>query len=235
MISPEELKNILNFVGYGNLDAPLWFLGVEEGTGKKPRRISWSLAWELQVRASWSPVMDMYAAHSSLNNFYQVTLEFPWAWVLIARLTRGILHHAPDWRRFDEANGYILNHLGRAASDTLLGEALPLPFHYRQQWPNEYRALYPGRKEYEQAVLPTRFAMWQELIERHRPGVVICYGTLWHRNQDVFIDQEWHRLTRRVVTTTYLLHTQVYIIPFFDREDSVEDDLAAVVAHAAQD
>lgn len=235
MISLEEFQNILNFIGYGNLEAPLWFIGVEEGTEKKPRTLCWSLEWELQVRTSWSPVMDMYDAHTTLRNSYWVTLDFPWAWVLIAQLTRGILHHAPDWSSFDKAYGYIYNHLGRATSDTLLGEALPLPFRYRQHWPFEYRELYPSREVYEQAIFPTRIAMWKELIKQHRPSAVICYGTLWYRNQDVFIEQEWHSLTRRVVTTTYYQHTQVYIIPFFDRDNRTEEDLAAVVAHATQE
>lgn len=234
MVTPEDLQTVLNFIGYGNLEAPLWFIGKEEGVGKPLRTLSWSLDRELQTRATWSPVMDMFDAHRTLRNIYWVDLEFPWKLVLISRLARGILHLAPDWSRSDKGIGYVLNHLGLATSETLLGEALPLPHRYREHWPHLYKQLYPSRKEYEQAVMPKRFAMWRELIEEHRPQTVICYGLLWYYNRDKFIDHGWISLNRRVTTTMFNQHTRVYIMPVLDRDDRTDEDSDAVIRHATQ-
>ena len=32
-LSKEEIGAIVNFIGYGNLSAPVWFIGLEEGLG----------------------------------------------------------------------------------------------------------------------------------------------------------------------------------------------------------
>jgi len=32
-LSDDELEHLLNFIGYGNLDADVWFLGMEEAGG----------------------------------------------------------------------------------------------------------------------------------------------------------------------------------------------------------
>ena len=42
---------------YGSLDAPLWFLGLEEGLGKRYKAEHWSPEWELKVRLGWKPMM----------------------------------------------------------------------------------------------------------------------------------------------------------------------------------
>ncbi len=36
-VSDEELGHLLDFIGYGRLDAPVWFLGMEEAGGGEER------------------------------------------------------------------------------------------------------------------------------------------------------------------------------------------------------
>lgn len=142
MISSHELDNILNFIGYGSLSAPLWFLGVEESLGKRYKAEHWSYEWELRLRSSWSPVMDMRTAHEMLRDPYWESVKLSYVWVLMAQLARGILHHASDWGDLDRANQYVVNDLGRSADRTLLGEALPLPKCFRRNW--SYHDLFPN-------------------------------------------------------------------------------------------
>jgi len=165
MISPDEFNIILNFIGYGNLNAPLWFLGIEEGLGKRYKAEHWSYEWEIRMRASWSPVMDLHAAHEMLKDHYWDSGQCSWVWVVMAQLAPGILHRASDWMDSDQANHYIINELGRSTGATLLREALPLPKHYRRHWP--YQELYPDREDYKQAVLPYRIDLWMRLIEMY--------------------------------------------------------------------
>ena len=70
LISIDQFKKLSQFIGYGRLDAPLWFLGREEGLGRRPKRPGWNLSWELQVRSHWQPVMDVRQAHELLLDPY---------------------------------------------------------------------------------------------------------------------------------------------------------------------
>jgi hypothetical protein len=232
MISLEEVKNILNFIGYGRLDALLWFLGFEESLGKRYKAEHWSYEWELRMRAAWSPVMDMRAAHEMLRDPYWESREFSYVWVIMAKLARGILLKVSDWGDLDLANHYALNDLGRSAGETLLGEALPLPKRYRKHW--SYKDLYPSREDYEQAVLPCRIDLWQRLIERHRPRYVICYGEVCYGNRNS-LGQDWERIKTGIFTTTISRNTHAYLMPFFKPDKCGEEGVAVVIAHANQE
>jgi len=37
VLSDQEKKGVLSFIGYGSPSAPLWFIGAEEGLGGKMR------------------------------------------------------------------------------------------------------------------------------------------------------------------------------------------------------
>ena len=39
-----ELEHLLNFIGYGRLDTPVWFLGMEEAGGGEDSAASFSWA-----------------------------------------------------------------------------------------------------------------------------------------------------------------------------------------------
>jgi hypothetical protein len=122
MISLEEVKNILNFIGYGRLDALLWFLGFEESLGKRYKAEHWSYEWELRMRAAWFPEMDMRAAHKMLEDPYWELGEFSYMWVVMAQLAVGILEKASDWGDSDRVNQYVQNALGRSTGDTPSGK-----------------------------------------------------------------------------------------------------------------
>ena len=232
MISQVENDKLLNFIGYGSLSAPLWFLGIEESLGKRYKAEHWSYEWELRLRSSWSPVMDMRTAHEMLRDPYWESVNLSYVWVAMAQLARGILHQASDWGDLDRANQYVVNDLGRSAGETLLGDALPLPKRFRKHWP--YHDLFPSREEYEQVVLPYRIKFWRRLIERHHPRVVICYGGVWYKNENS-LGKDWERIKTGILTSTVSPNTQVYLMPFFKADMCKDENLAAVIAHALQD
>ena len=91
MIRAGKVENLYHFIGYGRLDALLWFLGREEGLGRRPRRAGWSLEWELNVRASWQTVMDARQAHELLLDPYWEDSSGSQVWKKMAMLARGLL------------------------------------------------------------------------------------------------------------------------------------------------
>jgi hypothetical protein len=219
-----------HFIGYGWLDAPLWFLGREEGLGRRPKRPSWSLTWELQVRSHWQPVMDARQAHELLQDPYWENPGGSQVWKHMAGLVRGLLHGAPDWQDPDLAWRYVVNRLGRADRETLLGEAFPLPKANVASWP--YTDLFPTQKEYKAWVWPQRKAMWQNLLAKYHPRIVIAFGGWWQSRRDIFGSLDWQLLPGdRVQTARIQSGTQVYLTPFFGRGQLHPDDLQAIITH----
>ena len=49
---------LYNFLGYGNLDSPVWFVGVEEGGAEIWRNQTLSLEESLRLRPQYSLSMD---------------------------------------------------------------------------------------------------------------------------------------------------------------------------------
>jgi hypothetical protein len=54
----EELEHLLDFVGYGRLDAPVWFLGMEEAGGGEQN---------IRTRLKFRTVEDCAEAHRTLG------------------------------------------------------------------------------------------------------------------------------------------------------------------------
>ena len=227
-----DLQPIFNFISYGRLEAPLWFLGLEEGLGKRYKADHWSPAWELETRAAWPPVIDMRQAHETLLDPYWDSGKYSQVWLVMAQLARGILQRAADWHDPDKARVYVTESLGRAGGETLLGEMLPLPERYRRHW--SYPFLFPSKEDYEWAILPQRRALWRRLVEEHRPRVVICYGGLWYRYKDVFAKDGWQAFPGTdVQTVVFAGKTQVFLTPFLGRED-FREKLERVITHFQQ-
>jgi hypothetical protein len=61
MITIAERDKLQTFIGYGRLDAPVWFLGMEEAGGGEEN---------LKVRAQFSQVEDLRSAHFALGIRY---------------------------------------------------------------------------------------------------------------------------------------------------------------------
>jgi hypothetical protein len=59
-LTSEEIQKIVGFAGYGRPDAPVWFLGLEEGLGDMS---SAEAIKNLKERLRFDEVMDLRCAH----------------------------------------------------------------------------------------------------------------------------------------------------------------------------
>jgi hypothetical protein len=168
-------ERLLKFVGYGNLGAPLWLLGIEEGFGGRLAVPGWSVQRELEARAQWQPLQDARAAHVTLEDRYWLRRTYSRVWRNAAKLTRAIVSKASDWLNTDIAHDYVANSLGQPHGETLLGELFPLPAVGLHHWP--YRTRWADREAYRRELWPARRKLWQEALASAQPRVVICYGT----------------------------------------------------------
>ncbi len=89
-LSARDVRRLAEHIGYGNPAALLWFVGGEEGLGGKMSVRE--QADNVAARARWEPVMDMAAAHRTLQEaggFIEDLVDRPGAtmtWRFMARI-----------------------------------------------------------------------------------------------------------------------------------------------------
>lgn len=175
-VGRDAIANILGFIGYGNLAAPLWFIGLEEGLGGMDDA---DVAANLVARGRFDETMDLAQSHMTLverGRPYDLSQRdrFTPVWLWMARFARAI-EGAPDWQDLELAKEYVRNRLGRSDGSTFLTYGSPIPEQglHTRQWTNLVR-----QTELEvQGLLDRRVARIRALIELHRPSIVICHGT----------------------------------------------------------
>jgi hypothetical protein len=67
-LSNEEIATISNFLSYGSLHAPVWFIGIEEDLGQAG---SHDIVKNLKARGSFAETVDLYKAHCRLQKHGQ--------------------------------------------------------------------------------------------------------------------------------------------------------------------
>ena len=163
-----QLKSLMSFVGYGSLEAPIWFIGLEEAGGGEER---------LRTRSSFDAVMDIEKAHvliGETSNFGP-TAEQQRTWWNMCELML-ILAGTPEPSPVERLS-YQTQRLGRLDGETLLLEVMPFPCPSLSDWnyPNVLPQ-YRSREECHSDLRPQRLSFLRRLVEVHEPKVVITYG-----------------------------------------------------------
>lgn len=182
-LTNEELEYLLNFVGFGKLNADVWFLGMEEaGEGKE----------NIRARLKFKQVEDCAEAHKILG---------------ITKHHSGKKIIQPTWRgmcyimlRLDgketdreSIRNYQADYLGRFQGNSLLLELLPIPKPSIGSW--GYENLIPqfaSSAEYYKVVKPRRVKYLQRLMSEYSPKIIICYGKMyWQEYKEIFPELEF--------------------------------------------
>lgn len=221
-----DWERIERFIGYGRRDAPMVFIGMEEGLEDGS-----ALDEDLTIRSRYTAdVMDLRDAHSGIagtERYFdpdRAPRQPTWRVMADLMLRRsGVDHPTGDDRR-----RYRATRLGRANGDTLLAELLPYPHPKSSDWLYERFGKFKTRDAYMEAILPERIRLLRNVLaEAPRDGVV-CYGKLhWPHYEALFDDMTWrdsgpYRIGEgnqtRVVLTTH----------FSDRGFNTDEQLAGL-------
>lgn len=195
------LKSYLSeFFGYGNPDAPLWLIGMEEGGARDLP--------EVQRRiASWAvdgtPCLDLAEHHHRFGQGHWFAPGAPTqpTWRALIRLALRAYADAPV--DIERVRAYQIAQLGRSGDDLALLELLPLPKPSRGDWRYDGCSTLPclaSKRRYEKEVAELRVDALRGLIATKRPAVVVFYGLgfteHWHAiagagplSPDRFVDQ----------------------------------------------
>jgi hypothetical protein len=181
-LTDTELDYLLNFIGYGKLDADVWFLGMEEGGGGENN---------IRSRLKFRSIEDCAEAHKILGitKFHtgQRVIQSTWRGMCYIMLR---LEGKPVDR--ESIRNYQADYLGRFQGNSLLCELMPIPKPRINVW--DYEMLIPqfkSAKEYYQVVKPRRVNYLRRLIQEHRPKAVIGYGqgsakSYWQAYSELF-------------------------------------------------
>jgi hypothetical protein len=174
---------IENFIGFGNANAEVLFLGMEEGLSPGV-----ALEDDLKARAGYAQYEDLYDAQSLLEDcgrFFgpaplcQRTWR-PMCHLMLRRETNEPLDNKKRTR-------YQADRLGRRDGQTLLAELLPYPN------PNTGTWLYgpygrPSRAE----LVERRIALLKEALQFANFKIAVAYGTgNWMYYRNVFPSIAW--------------------------------------------
>ena len=177
-LTDEELEYLLDFIGYGNANAHVWFLGMEEAGGGEEN---------ISARLKFKQVEDCADAHKILG---------------ITKHHSGKKIIQPTWRGMcyimlcledketdrESIRNYQADHLGRRHGNSLLLELMPIPKPRIDSW--GYENLIPqfaSSTEYYKAVKPRRIKYLQRLIRERSPKAIICHGKMyWQEYKEIF-------------------------------------------------
>jgi hypothetical protein len=182
---------IERFVGFGREDAPVVFIGMEEGL----RRID-GLDEDLAIRSTYkTPIMDLKEAHKGIagtENYFdpdRAPRQPTWRVMADIMLRR---KHPSQTPTGAQRRRYRALHLGRSDGDSLLTELLPYPHPKRTDWLYKRFGRYDAREDYEGALLPERRALLRSVIGASKRDFVVCYGKgNWEQFQDLFDEVTW--------------------------------------------
>lgn len=203
-LSQEQIKVLCAFEGFGRLDAPVWFIGMEEA-GDNPNL--------LHIRATWQPVMDLKDAHIALNitkhHENSFVLQSTWRPMCVLMVlsacpdlypssgaftrhsqTEQRFSHDQKQRLMEALRCYQSTRLGRSGDlgETMLCELLPIPKPAENSYPfAKLLPMWKDHEDYKFRVLPGRKELISRRIQQNKPEIVVAYGKkFWNDYQEIF-------------------------------------------------
>lgn len=204
------------FFGYGNLQAPYWFIGKEEGGGidleENYRRI---LTWENFGKPVTVDFID-YHINLGFTEHQLNKIQSTWTKLIQILLTMNGKKGTTEERRV-----YQRHDLGRLEGSNCCLELMPMASRSTGKWlwENLFRDYYHlnNREEYFSSIAPIRIEKLKKLIQQHTPRLVFFYSTkkdYIQRWEEISEGKNWHwiQLSRVMKYGWYKQDSTLYII-----------------------
>lgn len=178
MLDGKILSEFMNsFLGYGDLNADNWFIGMEEGGGDTLEDVQARIGtWENRGRLG---VEDCAEYHHAIGLGQLFTppvrkAQSTWDWLMRAQLFSEGKPHNVAAAKAMQSDRWL-----RHGSKTCGLELLPLPSPSTNVWHYNQFSDDPtlrDRSSYGAAMLPIRKSRIRSAIEKHRPRNVVFYS-----------------------------------------------------------
>lgn len=175
MIDTKKLLRFMDgYFGYGDLSAPFWFIGMEEGGEATVEHMNATLdRW----RSEGCPVSVEFAPEGNTNPAFsgdRPPIQRTWGKLIAAVLASKEVEASNDAIR-----SYQKTTFARPNTEACLLELMPLPARKVSDWNYDQLSDIPylrTRKEYIGTVMPRRIESLRQLVQEHQPKAVIFYG-----------------------------------------------------------
>jgi hypothetical protein len=153
-------KIIENHIGYGRKDAPVVFVGMEEGADRNLEMLKPNLI----ERSSMPQFAEIDGKTLKTVRTWRVACDF-----MLRRAGHGTTNHTSrlEYQRFK---------LGRLNGDSLLTELMPYPSPGLDCWPYADLGRDTDRATYINRLMPDRLRLLSELLAAHPREFIVCYG-----------------------------------------------------------
>jgi len=210
-LSAEQLSRIVAFLGYGDVSAKVWFVGIEEGLGDMT---SEDIVRNLTARGGFDETMDLRDAHRQLLSKglpIDVEVNPPgtqvWRWM--AKIMRADNGEA-KWGDRMLAREYVQFRLGRIDGETFLTELSPIPALKAtdKSWLNWFAQEIPDLD----SRLRRRNIRLAEVLRENDPALVICYGRKQAEKFAQLLAIEWRVVSAEISRSS---DSRCLLLPFF--------------------
>ena len=169
-ISQQEIQKLgVTFLGCGNINAPIWFIGMEPGACES----CLSLEENARIRiSSFGEKIGLSEAHHLLKEDNQKLSQ---VWLFASKIVRSITK-VSDWDDTIKAKEFAHTKFGIVNGITLAVELLPLPRSDMKIWPEIYKELFPNYETYKEIILKERLEFLRKKISIHKPKFIFAYG-----------------------------------------------------------
>ena len=174
-----------SFLGYGNLESDIWFIGMEEGLSVMEGDIISELEKRFKATKG-KEVVDIQDDMRDVRDHIQwfkpssnAKIRMRPTWRPLIRILLKSWSADIDSNDINECiKKFQMEKWGRYNSNHCLLELLPLPNPNINKW--EYGGLgidyLETRSKYIEKIMPMRIEKFREILATHKPKVVICYG-----------------------------------------------------------
>jgi len=175
----EELVRpcLYNWLGYGNLNGRVWFIGTEEGGAEIFRQKTRNLEQSLLIRKEFNLSMDFKKVWEEYYDIPLSSFKGPTVWRYMAAFILGLdnIDFTPE-----DISRYIFieKKLGSKNCNHFMCELLPLPKKAKHDiYP--YENIWVNIKDYHNEVIPNRFELIKQTINANgNIKLIICYEKL---------------------------------------------------------
>ena len=171
---PKKLvrKCLYNWLGYGELNSPIWIVGTEEGGSGKNIQLNTAI----KLRSGFKPSMDLSYVWENLYGFDLQHIKGGGIWKYAVSF---LLSLQNEKRSPEDIKKFIGKKLGRKGANHLMGEFLPLPKQKKYSI-EDYEHIWSTIEEYHKEVAPKRFLIIDKNIKDNRKiKLIVSYERMF--------------------------------------------------------
>lgn len=165
---------LYNWLGYGNPNGYVWFIGTEEGGAEIWRHGTKTLEQSLQLRSRFRLHMDFVEVWENHYDLPLSTFRGGNVWNYIAAFLLSLERKSATPSSIHDFV-FVQKKLGRSQSEHYLCELYPLPKPSKNKI-EPYQEIWHSVHQYQNEVSQKRFELiWENLIEHSNVRLMVCY------------------------------------------------------------